>query len=60
MAAPKDGKEGEDPLDKELNELYYKAEDPGSEGGVQKPFRSAQEAGVQMVTRGRVKQFLAD
>ena len=47
-------------MDKALKELYYNAEDSGSYGGVEKLFRSAQKAGVQKVTRGRVKQFLAD
>ena len=53
----------EDAMTKALKELYYNAEDPGSYGGVEKLFRSAKEAkGVSLkgVTRGRVKQFLAD
>ena len=67
MAAPKSEEvELEDPVDKALKELYYNAEDPGSYGGVDKLFRSAKNLkvvnGVSMkkVTRGRVKQFLAD
>ena len=47
-------------MDKALKELYYNAEDPGTYGGVEKIFRSAKEAGVKGVTRGRLKQFLAD
>ena len=47
-------------MDKALKELYYKAEDPGSKEGAEKLFRSAKNAGVEKVTRGRVKQFLAD
>ena len=67
MAAPKSEEvEVEDPMDKASKELYFKAEDPGSYGGVEKLFRSAKNAKVvngvsmQKVTRGRVKQFLAD
>ena len=65
MAAPKSEEvEVEDPMDKARKELYYNAE--GSYGGVEKLFRSAKNVkvvnGVSMkkVTRGRVKQFLAD
>ena len=53
-------------MDKALKELYYNAEDPGCYGGVEKLFRSAKKVKVmngismQNVTRGRVKQFLAD
>ena len=61
MASPQSEEvEVEDPMDKALKELYYNAEDPGSYGGVEKLFRSARNAGVKKVTRGRVKQFLAD
>ena len=67
MAAPQSEEgEVEDPMDKALKELYYNAEDPGSYGGVEKLFRSAKKAKVvsgvsmQKVTRGRVRQFLAD
>ena len=67
MTAPQSEEvEEEDPMDKPLNELYYNAEDPGSYGGVEKLFRSAKKVKVvngvsmQKVTRGRVKQFLAD
>ena len=67
MAAPQSEEvEVEDPMDKALKELYYNAEDPGSYGGVEKLFRSAKKANVvngismQKITRGRVKQFLAD
>ena len=59
MATPEEG-EVEDPMDTALNVLYYNAEDPESYGGVEKLFRSAKKAVVQKVTRGRVKQFLAD
>ena len=59
MAAPNDA-EVEDPMPKTRKELYYNAEDPGYYGGVEKVFRSAKKAGVQKVTRGRVKQLLAD
>ena len=52
--------EVEDPMDKALKELYYNAEEPESYGGVKKLFRSAKKAEVQKVTRGRVKQFLAE
>ena len=52
--------EVEDPVDKGMKEQYYNAEDPASYGGVEKVFRNAKKAGVQKVTRGRVKQFLAD
>ena len=61
MAAPQSEElEEEDPMDKALKELYYKAEDPGSYGGVEKLFSSAKNAGVNKVTSGRVKQLLAD
>ena len=67
MAAPKSEEmEVEDPMDKALKELYDNAEGPGSYGGVEKLFRCAKKGkfvnGVRMqkVTRGRVKQFLAD
>ena len=66
MAAPQSEEEVVDPMDKALKELYYNAEDPGSYGGVEKLFRSAKKVKVvngismQKVTRGRVKQFLAD
>ena len=67
MAAPQSKEvEVEDPMDKALKELYYNAEDPWSYGGVEKLFRSAKNAKVvngvslKKVTRGRVKQFLAD
>ena len=61
MAAPQSEEvEEEDPMDKALKELYYNAEYPGSYGGVEKLFRSAKNAGVKKVTRGRVMLFLAD
>ena len=61
MTAPQSEEvEIDDPMDKALKELYYNAENPGSYGGVEKIFRSAKNAGVKNVTRGRVKQFLAD
>ena len=66
MVPPKDGEEVEDAVTKTLNELYYNAEDPESYGGVEKLFRRAKKVkghkGVSLegVTRGRVKQFLAD
>ena len=59
-APPKDGEEVEDATTKALRELYYNVEDPGSYGGVEKLFRSANKAGMQKVTRARMKQFLAD
>ena len=52
MAAPwSEEVEEEDPMDKALKELYYKGEDPGYYGGVEKLFRSAKKAGVQKVRR---------
>ena len=67
MAAPKSVElEVEDPMDKAVKELYYNAEDPGSYGGLEKLVRSAKKVKVvngvsmQKVSRGRVKQFLAD
>ena len=47
-------------MDKEVNELSYNAEDPGSYGGVEKLFLSTTKGGVHKVTGGRVMQFLAD
>ena len=47
-------------MDRTLKELYYKAQDHGSNTGIEKLFRSAKKAGVQNVTRGRVKQLLSD
>ena len=50
----------EEETEERLKELYYNPEDPGSYGAVDRLFRSAKNAGVKRVTRGRVKQFLAD
>ena len=52
--------EVDDPMDKAVKELNYKAEDPGSYGGVENFFPSAKKAGLRKVTPDRVKQFLAD
>ena len=43
-----------------FKEVYYNAEDPGSYGGLEKLFRSAKKGAVQNITRGRLKQFLAN
>ena len=55
---PKDAEE-EDPVTKALNDISYNTEDSGSYGGVEKLYRSAKQAEVDKITRGRIKQFLA-
>ena len=46
-AAYSEEMEVEDPSDKSLKELFYKAEDPRSYGGVEKLLRSAKKTGMQ-------------
>ena len=61
MTAPQSEEvEVEDPMDKALKEIYYNAQDSRSYGWVDKHFGCAKKTAVQKVTRGRVKQFLAD
>ena len=47
-------------LTKALKEIYYNPEESASFGGVNKLYRSAKQAGVEKITRGRRRQFLAD
>ena len=61
MDAPQsEEEEVEDPMDKVLKDGSYNLEDPGSYEGVKKLLRRAKKAPVHKVTRGRVKQVLAD
>jgi transposase InsO family protein len=50
----------EQPSDEQLREIYYKPENSGSYGGVDRLMRSAKQAGFINISRDRVQKFLHD
>ena len=51
---------GNDERDKQLDEIYYNAQDPGSYGGVSRLLKRAQEKGIEGINRKHIEEYLRD
>ena len=49
-----------DERDKQLDDIYYNPEDPGSYGGVKRLLKRAREVGIPEITQAKIKDYLRD
>ena len=49
-----------DERDKQLDDIYYNPQDPGSYGGVKRLLKRAREVGIPEINQAKIKEYLRD